>query len=481
MFQSLLNALEAQGKDLSKMRQENLVSAKQAKSDLFEINDFAKKYENIAHERAPAALIVYCIQLLNWAMDPANAKIETDSPEQASGKSVPNTFEDYKKQVSLLFKDIFDGDFPACRYSLENNPHLSKIASIAPAILDKWAHDKRSLSVEELLNQTLVNTNPAPLFNSREFLLNAIIRDLHLGPDYSSKYPLLTVYFAEHIHQDLILRQFEEKRSELQIQQIPTTDKAFRQLTFEEKLIRYLMQSQIIEGQEKNESKRITEQLVPLLQELSAFGLDYLGSQNSFVEDLKTAELKLSAYLRPSPFDPSRYKKWTVKRTDHWMDLLLLGTEVPGSCQDIYGNPELNRCLLSYVQDGKNQGFILVDEKGRIQSGSLGSLLLLNGILPVLFKEQSYECPIPSQLHSMLDTLFLQTAQELGVPLIEAKDTRSEMIEESKEFIESMGGPSPWEYVDALGNRGNKNSSVFKIPFDKCIVLFDPNPKPVEA
>jgi len=483
---TLLSAVEQKENDLSKTLEECLGSAIQEKFDINHIENFNEKFaQNISNQRDSTALVIYCVQLLSWAENLRKPQIEIDHPIQIGEAveevtdpdlseedfSVPNSLEDYKRQISHLLKDILEGRFPACRYAIENNDHLSIIASAEPEVYKKWVYDTKSYSIEEWLTEAQLVSKKTPFFNSSELLSNAIRRDHHLGAEYWLEYPLLELYLSGRIHPNALADAFQQKIQHFTMTRSPSLEIILKRLAFEEKLIGYLMQTHVVQIQAKNQPKQMAEQLIPLFNDLFDSAVDYLGEQNTFVGDLQNVQLKLIAIVQQHAFDPSRYKDWIVKRTDDWMDLLLVGTEVPGSCQDIHGDPEVNRCLFSYIQDGKNQAFVLIDDKGRIQSRCIGRLLLLNGITPVLFKEKNYQRPIPQELNPLLDEFFLQTAEELGVQLLEFFPGS---IAEGDGFLESKGGPAPWEYVDALGNRGVKNSPSFKIPLENCRILYDP-------
>lgn len=47
---------------------------------------------------------------------------------------------------------------------------------------------------------------------------------------------------------------------------------------------------------------------------------------------------------------------WEAKVTSDLDDILMCGTDVPGSCQNVHGKGSLNQGLIGYMQDGKMAG-----------------------------------------------------------------------------------------------------------------------------
>ena len=65
----------------------------------------------------------------------------------------------------------------------------------------------------------------------------------------------------------------------------------------------------------------------------------------------------------------AKHLDYIIQDTDQWEDLLLIGTEVSGSCQRISGDASVNKCLVGYLADGKNRAIVAKDKNGK-NSGS---------------------------------------------------------------------------------------------------------------
>lgn len=136
----------------------------------------------------------------------------------------------------------------------------------------------------------------------------------------------------------------------------------------------------------------------------------------------------------------------TVEETDDFVDLFSCGTEVLGSCQTVDGNVKLNKCLLAYVQDGKNRLVTIKDKSGKILARSILRLLIDQATdQPVLFMETIYPKRAPPLYREGLLALAKQKAGILNLPLL-SKETGS--ISYPNEII-SLGSNVPYEYVDA--------------------------------
>jgi hypothetical protein len=141
---------------------------------------------------------------------------------------------------------------------------------------------------------------------------------------------------------------------------------------------------------------------------------------------------------------PSSAKKITLVDSDDWQDLFLCGTEVLGSCQRVDGHPQLNKCLLGYVLDGKIRILAIKNEEGKTLSRAIFKLLLDKENRPVLFLERIY----PEE-SSLIREFAQDRASALRLPLYEHGQTG--------ELLHSKGNAAPFEYEDAKGNPGVKN------------------------
>jgi lambda repressor-like predicted transcriptional regulator len=130
-----------------------------------------------------------------------------------------------------------------------------------------------------------------------------------------------------------------------------------------------------------------------------------------------------------------------VEETDNPIDLLLLGTEVAGSCQRIDGLPALNCCLMGYCLDGKIRTLVVKDEVGRIKYRALMKLLLIEeeGVLkPAIFVDRIYPFNIPTVSAAFIEVAKAK-AKVMGVSLY---------VEGDDETLTSLGNIAKIEYVD---------------------------------
>ncbi len=156
--------------------------------------------------------------------------------------------------------------------------------------------------------------------------------------------------------------------------------------------------------------------------------------------------------------------RWTIEDTDSWEDMLLMGTEV-NSCQDIYGSPLYNKCLLSYILDGKNRIMVAKDSSGKIIGRAVLRVLWdKTQKKQVLFMERLYTRG--GNRNNLLRDILegcKQKAQAMGIPLVaSASDYKNLKTDKYPETLYSLGGPAPYEYVDALGGIQDNGIYVLK-------------------
>lgn len=141
------------------------------------------------------------------------------------------------------------------------------------------------------------------------------------------------------------------------------------------------------------------------------------------------------------------YAGWTIEDTDDFGDLFLCGTEILGSCQHIQGDPESSKCLLAYVEDGKNRLLAIKDSTGTIKARAILRLLWdPKNQQPVLFLERIYPNKVSRKFEETLVNLAKNRSETLGLDLL-SKDLRT-----GKPYpgtIMSEGSIAPYEYVDA--------------------------------
>ena len=160
------------------------------------------------------------------------------------------------------------------------------------------------------------------------------------------------------------------------------------------------------------------------------------------------------------------YDKYSLINTDRFDLMLLSGTELPGSCQRIDGDPILNKCLLAYPMDGKNRIIAVLDSDKKLVARSILRLLWdPKNNRPALMQERIYSNDANPRVSSSLDEFAKIQAKKLGVPLYIAD------AQGTGEALQSFGSVAPWEYVDSA--EGVHPLGQFII--SKTRLVYDPN------
>lgn len=186
---------------------------------------------------------------------------------------------------------------------------------------------------------------------------------------------------------------------------------------------------------------------------------------DSIISDLKSSHpgssiISLFESLKKS-------KPLVVTDSDHWQDLFLCGSEVIGSCQNVIGNPSLNKCLLGYVLDGKTRVLCVKEtEEGPIKARALLKVFIQKKADPATGEEKEVPClifekPYPKitpLLHKQLIEAAKIKAALMGVDLYEASSDGVTLY--------SKGVHAPFEYEDGAldaGPEGHRTNGVFSI------------------
>jgi hypothetical protein len=162
---------------------------------------------------------------------------------------------------------------------------------------------------------------------------------------------------------------------------------------------------------------------------------------------------------------------WEIVETDDYQDLLLSGTEVSGSCLRIDGEAIKNKCLLSYLMDGKMRLLAIKNrETGKIAFRSILRLLWdAENNRPVLFQDFIYPAVQDPEMKTALQEASIAKAKSLNVPLLTSCGDDAEMYEGN---ATSFGSSCPYEYVDSAGGVTEGRYSIRHTQ-----VLFTPDAK----
>ena len=208
---------------------------------------------------------------------------------------------------------------------------------------------------------------------------------------------------------------------------------------------RLLLQKDLIDLY-RNEKATLSQQLGQLSkihEKLKKGGEEFLNDVKGVVETLGKQK---------QPFDG-----YTLVNTDRFDFMLLCGTQVQGSCQRIDGDPNLNKCLLAYLMDGKNRLIAIQDKEEKIVARSILRLLWdTKNNRPVLMQERVYSNVLDPNLNAALDKFAKAESERLGIALYRPDETGTASLE-------SFGSVAPWEYVDsANGVHANGKFTITK-------------------
>lgn len=299
--------------------------------------------------------------------------------------------------------------FQQLRYDPTKSSHLRLLTDKAPTAFSQWQQPCVYQPSAAFLSKTSVSTKQIDI---AAYLQQRIVMDRHVP---AGTYPLLEQVLAgqkalaaalqEGERQTAISSQVETNLLKLLDEQSPAAQK----------------------------TGLITQLLTTLPQDQGQLHLD--------LKDLK--ELLMSPTGQAT-------KQLSVIDTDTAEDLFLCGTEVIGSCQNIQGDPNLNKALMGYVLDGKYRMLAIKSAKGDLMGRRM--LRLLWDELkqqPVLHLERLYHNPgVPEKYTLALVELAQQKARQMKCVLVSHDKT----LESSGDYptpLKAYPTPWPFEYVDA--------------------------------
>jgi hypothetical protein len=338
--------------------------------------------------------------------------------------------EDEKQSIMPLLGKftaaVLNGTYPQIRYDFDENPHLQTLFSNDEELFKKW-QKSLPIKIDRTAQETAKIETPQELVQR---LTRQTLSDSHLGPDQKSTYPELESVLAGSAN----LASLKET--------VQKADEPERNRT-----------TIVLKCAELLDPKSDPHQLKAALNAL----LNLLSDGVEFKRDVKAMLNRLSA---PKSFP----RNWTIEDTDFWEDMLLMGTEVDNSCQDILGDADYNKCLLSYILDGKSRIMIARDPSGKI-IGRAVLRILWDEIQKkqVLFVERLYtgKGDYQSLKQDILEGCK-QKAQDMGLSLVASvRDYKDLKGKKYPGPLRSLGGPAPYEYVDALN--GIEHDGIYTI------------------
>jgi hypothetical protein len=362
---------------------------------------------------------------------------------------------------------VLNGTFKEIRYEKTKNEHLQAVFPEHSTLLENWK-EGQTQPLEELLSATHKNK----YFGGLQIDFGQIIID-----NFDSIYEIPLMNYVDRflqaasgqgrksINTELGLAIQEQKKQlkknfssegEVSLQQLLLAqllvDLARQKLSFPEQHFLTIEKLHEFEVTYRAAIKLMSKKITAISEMVKTMKME-TKLQLAVLESIKKLEEMI-----PKIVTSSSYTNWTITDTDDPEDLALCGTEILGSCQNIIGHIEYNKCLLAFVMDGKNRLLAIKDENGKIKARAILRIMINKTTgAPVLFMEKIYPQGAPSELNRALETFAIKRAKKLHLTLLKAY----ERYNSYNSPVISLGGPAPFEYVDAL--KSIKKQSQFTI------------------
>ncbi|MCB1149177.1 MAG: hypothetical protein KDK48_03350 [Chlamydiia bacterium] len=192
--------------------------------------------------------------------------------------------------------------------------------------------------------------------------------------------------------------------------------------------------------------------LEPLLRALET---EYAGVEKEIENDVR-------GWIQEASAVKGGVREYTLIDSDDPCDFLLMGTEVSGSCQEVNGDPDLNKGLVGTMLDGHNRLLMLKSPSGKIVGRALLRLVEENG-KPALLLERVYPETLGSAESEVLIGFAKERSEALGWPLYGVKFEG----EPTSVLLISKGGRGSYQYVDSAG--GIQPNGAFQIVKPKLL------------
>lgn len=387
--------------------------------------------------RNPSALFIFA------------AKINSLKDEKLS-----NAFEGF-------IDSIIKGTFRELRYNDDNQPHLKNIFK-DEKLKKEWMKgekvplDQFIKSYSSQITATAKDIDPYTFFREKLIEGHLILSD----------YPGLRI-FADSLKSNVHSEETRKENLKALSLEKPTNPEILKQLNLSIALIKLYG----LKGKEE-QLAFFDKEINPLIDQVfkgpnaPQFKADLLFLRNNLGVKKEFASLE----------------GFTIEDSDNWQDLLLCGTEILGSCQDVNGDPNLMKCLLGYILGGEVRLILIRHPSGAIVGRRL--VRLLSGeksSTEVLYSERLYkDLRCTSEMERAIDYMLVQRAKAMGRDLV-TDGQRSEKVSTVPytEGIKSLSTRAPFMYVDAPKNKegdphGVVPSGEYAIPAEMLTLLFSP-------
>lgn len=363
-------------------------------------SDFEQRYEStFGRERYENGIMIYASQL-------------KDTPEAMQA-------------LTSFATAILENRYREMRYHAPPNSHLSKLFEKREALKKMWVEG-------EAINLKGIDQDlEAAAVPSLD--LKAVLRDLSKADPAFDKLSRCLDH-PDECEKALEKLAEESKKISKAIKQDSSLVPVLNTLKLEAELIRLLSYADADMPKEKVE---VIKKIIPFLQ-------TRYGEKSVQVENFK----KLKESEAPA--------NYTVADTDHWEDLLLIGTEISGSCLSILSDGSTSKSLLGCLVDGKTRAIVLKKE-GKIIARSLLTMLMDKAGNPVLVQQPFFSTPNPTEnMRKVVNDMCIRRARQLGLPLFPLENLENSEHLPKKPVrhggeLHSLGSPSPFESIESAG------------------------------
>jgi hypothetical protein len=321
---------------------------------------------------------------------------------------------DYIDIYESFIKSVIDGQFKENRYSLESNIHLREVFTNRAELFQEWKKEE-TIKVKDLENDLFL-CSMSEYESVFDLFRDKIINSSCIGKDWAERYPQLFEVFCENAN-------LNEKITVL---------KNMLQKNPGEKDVQ--LQLRILQFCSRGNINILTDEEIDLIRsELNI--INELVNNSAFNEAFSTLLTPLGGLEHHSELE--------VVDTDNPNDLLLSGTEIPGSCQHIE-NSIHNIGLLAPILNGQIRLVAIKNSQGKIRGRRFLKILIDENNVPALYQSAYYG--YLETLDRVINAMSMRRARAMQLPLYR---WRRELSKLPIGGLRSMGGPAPYEYVDA--------------------------------
>lgn len=339
------------------------------------------------------------------------------------------------KKLSFWIREfvssVLEGKWPQARFELSKGKQMEQLFATRQELLRKWM-EPREFGVSELIGM-----KQKSLELSHEQWLQKRVREQDLPLEL---FPLLQRFLqSSGEERQKVVKEWGNQEATSLIQ---------------------VLEKQLIDLCGARKGARA----LPLLEEIQDLvnGLEEEFESGIFAPFLDELEERVEQLALP-PLN----EKMRVRLTSEPFNLLMLGTDVPDSCQSVYFGDDFNLGLLAYLLHGWILPLVVQENSQEKMAARAMLRMLWDGSQPVLFLERVYG---QKQYGEVIEEAAKKVAGELGLELLaHRKEGESDL-----RTLFSLGGILDLhEYADsAARDPGLKKGGVFEVEGAK--LLFKP-------